>query len=379
MVTGADHRYMERALALAASATRQVLPNPTVGAVIVAENSVIGEGHHEFFGGPHAEVNAINAVLKTADLPASTIYVTLEPCSHIGKTGPCVDRIIASRIPRVVVGCRDPFPQVSGRGIETLRSAGLEVIEGILHDACVLANSRFILSHRLHRPYIILKWAQTQNGLVAPLSREPVTISSELSQNLVHYWRGQEMAIAVGNATARGDNPRLTVRRSNLYRQHELPPQQPTRVVIGNAQRLPSSLALWQTDAPTLVFSPSGTPYRRTEPHISVEPYDPDSPLAMQVCNALYRKQILSIIIEGGTATLNQFIEADLWDEIRVFTSPAKFPAGLAAPGLPNNPQLTTTVGSDTLQMLVHPALSARLGVAESSISSLISSALKPL
>lgn len=371
--------FMKRALQLADKKTRSVLPNPTVGAVLVVGNTIVGEGHHERFGGPHAEVNAISAVQDRQLLANSTLYVTLEPCSHTGKTPPCVDLILTSKIPRVVVGCRDPYPQVAGRGIQALRDAGVEVTEGVLHDECVLANSRFILAHKMQRPYIILKWAQTHNGLLGPASGEPTPISSAYSQALLHYWRGKEMAIAVGSTTARTDDPSLTARHLDFYCDHELPAHQPTRVIIGDGSHLPEHLSLWTPDAPTIIFIPAQAPRNTTTHHPIVWRYDPGQPLIPQVCRALYEHQLLSIIVEGGAVTLQNFIDADLWDESRVFTAPFSFPTGRAAPPLPRPTQLITTCGPDTLELAAHPQLAARLGIHDSSITPLLASAIRPL
>lgn len=374
------HELMQQSLSLAVSNTRRVLPNPTVGALLVAADTIIGQGCHERFGGPHAEVNAIASVKDRALLPLSTLYVTLEPCSHTGKTPPCVDLIIASRIPRVVVGCRDPYPQVSGRGIHALRDAGIEVVEGVLHDECILANSRFILAHRMQRPYIILKWAQTANGFIAPPGGEPTAISSAQSRQLLHYWRGQEMAIAVGNNTARLDNPQLTVRHVELYRDDELPPLHPARVVIGDVTHLPAHLALWNSATPTIAFAPITSPEKPTLRHVSVCDYDAARPLLPQLCRTLYERQILSVLVEGGAATLQSFIEADLWDEIRVFSSPTSWPSGQRAPTLPHAAcVVTTTSGPDTLELVAHPHLAARVGVRDSSLTPLLLSATQPL
>jgi diaminohydroxyphosphoribosylaminopyrimidine deaminase/5-amino-6-(5-phosphoribosylamino)uracil reductase len=369
---------MALALSLASIHTRSVLPNPAVGAVLVANNKIIGKGCHEYFGGPHAEVNAIAAVKDPTLLTHSTLYVTLEPCAHTGKTPPCVDLIIASKIPRVVVGCRDPHPKVAGRGIAALRNAGVSVTEGVLHDECVRLNKRFILTHKERRPYIILKWAQTRNRLVAPSNRERTQITSSYSQQLLHYWRGQEMSIAVGCETVRVDNPRLTVRHDELYCEYERPPHQPTRVVIGNAQRLSRDRALWEPDAPTIVFTPADEPLTLGQPSITVVRYGSAEPFIPQVCCALYERHILSMLVEGGPRTLQGFIDADLWDEIRIFTAPCTFASGVAAPITPHPPQWITTSGPDTLELLAHPKLASRLGIAETRIVPLLASSVPP-
>jgi diaminohydroxyphosphoribosylaminopyrimidine deaminase/5-amino-6-(5-phosphoribosylamino)uracil reductase len=259
-----------------------------------------------------------------------------------------------------------------------LLDAGVSITEGILHDECVLANRRFLLAHRERRPYIILKWAQTRDGFMAPPTKEPIRISSARSQQLLHYWRGQEMAIAVGCETVRTDNPRLTARHLELYHERELPPHQPTRVIVGLAGRLADDRALWEPDAPTIIFSP--TEASQTPPPLGTIAlqYTAKKPLIPQLCHALYDQQLLSLIVEGGAHTLQGFIDADLWDEIRVFTAPCTFASGLAAPILPSPPQWMTTSGPDTVELLAHPKLASRLGIAESSIIPLLASVVPP-
>jgi len=369
---------MKQALDLAGGCTRTVLPNPAVGAVLVANGTVIGAGCHERFGGPHAEVNAINSVQEPALLAQSTLYVTLEPCAHTGKTPPCVDLIIASKIPRVVIGCSDPNPRVSGRGIQMLRDAGVMVTEGMLHDECVLTNRRFILAHKERRPYIILKWAQTHNGFIAPLNKLPIQVSSFRSKQLLHYWRGQEMSIAVGRETVRSDNPSLTARHLELYGEGELPPHQPTRVVVGHASELPDDRRLWSPDAPTIVFSSTKHSLSALPSSVIALPFVTKEPLLPQLCRALYQHQLLSLIVEGGQRTLQRFIEADLWDEMRIFTAPVNWESGITAPIPPHHPQWSTTSGPDTVELLAHPLLASRLGIANSAIIPLLASAVPP-
>ncbi len=374
-----DHpseNLMRRALAIAGVYTRTVLPNPAVGAVLVANGTVIGAGCHERFGGPHAEVNAIRSVKDPTLLAQSTLYVTLEPCAHIGKTPPCVNLILASKIPRVVVGCRDPHPQVSGRGIEMLRDAGVSVTESVLHDECVVANRRFILAHKEMRPYIILKWAETSNGFFAQPNKQPIQISSFHSQQLLHYWRGQEMSIAVGRETVLTDNPSLTVRHLQLYEQYELPPRQPSRIIIGRAGGLPDDRALWNADAQTIAFLSPKDSLTNLKKGVLALPLTIEEPFLIQLCRALYQHQLLSLIVEGGARTLQSFIDSDLWDEMRIFTAPMKFSSGLPAPTLQHRPKWTTTSGPDSVKMLAHPSLAARLGIAESAIIPLLASAV---
>jgi diaminohydroxyphosphoribosylaminopyrimidine deaminase/5-amino-6-(5-phosphoribosylamino)uracil reductase len=357
-----DERFMRRALELAAQETRRTLPNPSVGAVVVKSGEIIGEGYHQRFGQPHAEVNAINSISDQSKLAGSTVYVTLEPCSHYGKTPPCADLLIRSGISSVVVGCLDPYEKVSGAVVERLRAAGMQVKVGVLHDECVSLNRRFILARKERRPYIILKWAQTADRFIAPEDGARMTISSQQSHQLLHYWRGQEMAIAVGANTARTDDPSLTVRYTELYAERELPPMQPLRVLIGDASKLPDGLKLWGSDAPTLAYS--NKPGLHFGPTVSVSICDTSNRLIQTICEDLYQREVLSIIIEGGTTTLSHFIESNLWDEARVFTSPMMLYRGKSAPELGEvAPSSTTTSGSDLLEVFYHPDLPKRLGL----------------
>lgn len=327
-----DLKYMRRALELAQRGGRAVAPNPMVGAVLVHGDNVIGEGLHQKYGEAHAEVNAIRSV-TAKDLHLvreSTLYVSLEPCSHFGKTPPCADLIIETKIPRVVVACRDPFPSVSGRGIEKLRAAGIDVTEGVLRDEALFLNRRFMTAHRECRPYIILKWAQTRDGYIAPPAQKPFWFSSEHSRQLTHAWRAEEMAILIGSTTARVDNPQLTVRYTDLCAPESFPIQNPLRIVIDRDDNLPANLELFSKDAPTLIYnanvnSSSGTIIRKA---LSFDSGD----VSKQVCADLYQRKILSVIVEGGRATLQSFIDAGLWDEARVFYCPIEFGAGTPAP-----------------------------------------------
>lgn len=329
---------MDRALALATQGGRAVMPNPLVGAVLVRDGEVIGEGYHESFGSPHAEVNAIQRCTDRAKLCGATLYVTLEPCSHFGKTPPCADLIIATQIARVVIGCRDPFPEVAGKGIARLQAAGIEVIEGIRHRESVLLNKRFILAHRLKRPYIILKWAQTSDGFIARSDGSSKWISSEASRILSHQWRAQEMSILVGATTARIDDPRLTVR-------HVQGPH-PLRLVLDAALSLPAHRAIFTKEADTIVFNAEKSERRG---HVTLERIDFQKPIAAQIVRALFQRSIISLIIEGGTRTLQTFIDADLWDEARVFISPHSFGSGITAPTLQIPSESVTPSGEDRL------------------------------
>ena len=335
------------------------MPNPMVGAVITYKQEIIGEGYHQAYGGPHAEVHAIRAVRDPALLKESTLFVTLEPCSHFGKTPPCADLIIESGIPHVVVGCRDPFSEVSGRGITKLRSAGIQVTE-LLSDECVLLNRRFILAHRERRPYIILKWAQSADGYIASTDPRLGWFTSERSRALVHQWRAEEMAILVGTKTVLVDNPSLTVRYGYDTEGETQTRRNPLRVTVDRAGALKPDLQIFKPDAETLVFgaAPIGA-----GPHIQSVCIDPSKPLETQICQNLYERRVLSLIVEGGAKTLRGFLELGLWDEARIFQAPERFGSGMKAPTWPSAHQALVSSGVDTVTTMVNPELPLRLGI----------------
>jgi diaminohydroxyphosphoribosylaminopyrimidine deaminase/5-amino-6-(5-phosphoribosylamino)uracil reductase len=351
--------YMRRALHLAAKGGRMVMPNPMVGAVIVHKDRTIGEGYHEVYGGPHAEVNAIRAVQDLSLLKESTLFVTLEPCSHFGKTPPCADLVIESGVPHVVVGCRDPFPEVAGRGIAKLQSAGITVTE-LPCDECVLLNRRFILAHRERRPYVILKWAQSADGYLTPPPPHPGWFTSQQSRELVHHWRAEEMAILVGTKTVSIDNPSLTVRYGQGERSDIPEAKNPIRVTVDRAGVLKPTMNIFNSEAQTLVFgaAPAGV-----AANVQSVTLDASVPLATQICRDLYERRALSLIVEGGAETLNGFLALGLWDEARVFQAPIAFNGGVKAPPIPIGAQVVTTSGDDTITTVIHPAISNRLGI----------------
>ena len=322
--------YMRRCLQLAGLGLGSVAPNPMVGAVLVHEEGVIGEGWHARFGEAHAEVNAVREALERghgAMLASSTLYVSLEPCSHFGKTPPCTELIITHRIPKVVVGCRDPFPEVNGRGILRLREAGVEVTEGLLEAECRDLNRRFFVFTRSHRPYVILKWAETADGRIG-MPGERTQISGEYSRRLVHKWRSEEAAILVGTRTAIVDDPALTTR--------EWIGKNPLRLVVDMDLELPGSLKLMNGDAPTLVFNA-----RRHDPGpvqgggVGYYQVTTDVSLVPQILNALHQMSIQSVIVEGGARVLQSFIDEHCWDEARIIRAEEKMLAGgLPAPVL---------------------------------------------
>lgn len=303
-----------------------------VGCVIVVNNRIISEGFTSEYGGNHAEVNAINAVKEKSLLKAATLYVTLEPCSHFGKTPPCSDLIIASGIPNVVIGCVDDNEAVAGKGIKKLMEAGVNVTVGVLEKECKQHHKRFFTFHNKKRPYIILKWAETQDGFIAPKTKNekaPVWITNTYSRQLVHKWRAEEQAILVGANTVIEDNPSLTVRGWTG--------KNPIRVVINRKNKLPKSLNVFNNSAETLV--------------IDNKSIDFNSRVAFQICNVLFEKNINSAIIEGGTKTLQTFIDENLWDKARVFSGKTTFKEGVKAPKLSGVLISEETITDDILKI----------------------------
>ena len=322
-----DSAYIHRCLHLAGLGSGYVAPNPMVGAVLVHDNRIIGEGFHEVFGGPHAEVNCLLSV-KGEDrhlIPLSVMYVSLEPCVHFGKTPPCADLIISERVGEVVIGCRDPFPGVDGKGIEKLQAAGVKLRLGVEETACREVNKRFFTFQEKHRPYIILKWAQTQNRKMASSGKERLMITNEFSNRLVHKWRSEEAAIMVGTNTAIADDPALTTRLWSG--------RHPVRAVIDMDRRLPPNLKLFNRKYPTIVFN---TLSDETEENLLMYKVSREMSLVQQVARAFHQLSIQSVIVEGGAMTLQSFIDAGIWDEIRVITNNRLIvPDGIWAPELP--------------------------------------------
>ena len=323
---GIDELYMGRCLQLAKNGVRDVAPNPMVGAVIVHNGEIIGEGYHCKCGQAHAEPNAIASVKDEHLLEQSTLYVSLEPCSHYGKTPPCAELIIKKRIPRVVIGMKDPNPQVAGRGIQMLRQAGIEVTVGVLEQQCRQLNKRFICYHEKKRPYIILKWAQTADFKIDACrqsSAESVAvISNTITKQLVHQMRAENMAIMVGTRTALLDNPSLRTTRWSG--------NNPLRVVIDKQLRLPADSKLLQPIAPTLVFTEkTAYPFETSAELCQI---DFESKAWQQMLGELFRRKIHSLIVEGGTYLLNSLIQIGLCDEMHVETSPRNLGDGVEAP-----------------------------------------------
>ena len=338
--------YMRRCIELAQNAAGYTAPNPMVGCVIVCDGRIIGEGYHQKYGAPHAEVNAIKSVRNIDLLPHSTLYVNLEPCSHHGKTPPCADLIVEKKIPHVVVGSSDPNPLVAGKGIARLQAAGCRVTQHVLEDECDRLNVRFMTFHRKHRPYITLKWAQTDDGFIDVIrndyvTRRPTWITGWYEQMLVHKWRAEEQSVMVGTNTAFLDNPMLNLRHWKG--------EPPLRVVIDRLLRLPESLHLFDGSQPTLVFTEKQHP-EKSGVEYAVIPFD--SQLPQRILDELYRRNILSVLIEGGTRLLQSFINAGLWDEARIFTGKVQFGKGVKAPELSQPATETQQTGNSILRII---------------------------
>ena len=346
-----DEKYMLRCLELARNGFGNVAPNPMVGCVIVYDGNIIGEGYHQEYGKAHAEVNAIQSVKDKSLLKKSTLYVNLEPCSHFGKTPPCANLIVEHNIPRVIIGCVDSFSEVSGKGIEKLKTAGIEVVVGVLENESLELNKRFFTFHNKKRPYIILKWAETQDGFIdvdRPLDKSRDTIvdnwiTSPLSKQLVHKWRGEEAAILVGTTTALNDNPQLNVR--------EWKGKNPVRVVVDLHDRLPQSLNIFDKSVPTIVFSLTK---KEEEINLTFLKINDPKNLIKEILDELYIRNIQSAIIEGGATLLQSFIDQNLWDEARIFVGNRKFTTGLKAPILKGNLKTEELIDIDRLKWIVN-------------------------
>lgn len=319
-----EEKYIRRCIELARNGRGNVSPNPMVGAVIVHDGKIIGEGYHVRCGEAHAEVNAIRSVKDPSLLKHSTIYVSLEPCSHHGKTPPCADLIIEKQIPRIVIGCQDPFSEVAGRGIRKLRDAGREVVVGVLEKECRELIQQFILFNTLHRPYITLKWAESADGYIdrRRTGGQPEVLSTPLTAMVVHKKRAEADAILVGRRTALLDNPSLTVRN--------WAGRNPVRVVLDRELSLPAHLHLFDGTVKTLVFTAKEHPAARANVEYIRLDYTKD--VLPQLLDELYRRGLQSLLVEGGSQLLQSFIDAGLWDEIWVEPSGRLLPDGVKAP-----------------------------------------------
>ncbi len=340
-------RYMQRCLELARLGAGSVSPNPMVGAVLVRDGKIVAENYHRRYGGPHAEALVVAAALDAYGAEArsvfreATLYVSLEPCAHQGKTPPCAQLLADQGIGRVVVACRDPFDQVNGQGIRMLEAAGIEVIEGVLEAEARWLNRRFMTRLAVQRPYIILKWAQTADGYMAPTDGGQKWITGAAANQLVHRWRSEEDAVLVGAKTALADDPQLTVR--------EWRGRNPKRVLVDRQLVTPAHAKLYDGAAETLVFNASRSEWRTDVKYIALEDFDRYLP--QQIAYQLYLLDVQSVIVEGGRKTLELFIEAGLWDEARVFSSATAWGAGVTAPVLHGKAAKVQAVGQDTLSV----------------------------
>lgn len=319
-----DEKYMMRCIQLARNGCLGAAPNPMVGAVVVCDGQIIGEGYHARCGEAHAEVNAINCVKDESLLRRSTLYVSLEPCAHYGKTPPCARLIVSKGIPKVVIGCQDPFSKVSGKGIEILRNAGCEVVLGVLEKACQDLNKAFFTVQLKHRPFITLKWAQSADGFMDVIrdGDEPVKLSSPLTQMVAHKRRSEHQAIMVGTRTAWLDNPSLNVRAWSG--------PQPSRIVIDKDLTLPRQLNLFDDSQPTLVVT------EKSETIAGAMTFQADFKRSIlpQLMEELLRRNIQSLLVEGGAQLLQSFIDEGLWDEIYVEQCPQVLGHGILSPSL---------------------------------------------
>ncbi len=325
-----NEEYMQRCLQLASLGIGKVAPNPMVGSVIVYEDKIIGEGFHQQYGRAHAEVNAIESVSDKTLLNQSTLYVSLEPCSHFGKTPPCADLILHHKIPKVVIGCRDVNPLVAGKGIERLKQNGVEVLENIIEYECRELNKRFFTFHQKKRPYIILKWAQTHNGIIgklretsSPLNENERQISNEFASVIVHKMRSEEAAIMVGTNTVFNDNPSLTTRHWKG--------KNPVRIIIDKHLKIPLSHNVFNNEARTFIFNAIKNETTENLNYIKIEG---NSFYIKNYLDHLYQQNIQSVIVEGGAQLLQSFINEKLWDEAHIFVSPVIWENGVRSPGL---------------------------------------------
>ncbi len=342
-----DHgSYMQKCFDLAQRSKGFTTPNPMVGTVLVHHDRIIGEGWHHFYGADHAEVNCLKNVTDADKrlIPESTMYVNLEPCAHYGLTPPCASRIVAEGIKKVVVANTDPFEKVNGSGIKILQDAGVSVETGLHEKEGLWLNRRFFCFHQQKRPYIVLKWAQTKDGFIAPEDRSRYPITGAGAQSLVHKWRTEETAIMVGTTTALNDNPELTAR---LHKGNH-----PLRIVLDRHLQIPRTHHIFDDTAATWIINEQ---QELLDGNIHFVQLPFNETLLPALMSLLYRNRILSLLIEGGAALLSSFISMDLWDEARVFTGDGLLQKGIRPPLLAGDaPAFTTMVGQDTLQVSVN-------------------------
>lgn len=331
---------MQRALELAENSRGTASPNPMVGCVIVHKDEIIGEGWTQPYGGAHAEVHAIAMIADLSLLPESTAYVTLEPCAHFGKTPPCADLLVKYNLNRVLVACTDPNPLVAGKGIDKLKEAGVKVDLGLLEDEALNFNRRFFTGIGKKRPYIILKWAETQDGFVARKNFDSKWISNEYSRKLVHQWRAEEDAIMVGTNTAKYDDPALNVR--------DWKGNDPIQIVIDKELKLDAGLKLFNGVQPTLCYNLIENAEKVKTTYIKLNEEDFLEGLLLD----LHNRKIQSVIVEGGSQLLQSFIEINLWDEARIFTGNITFEEGISAPKIDGNITSQQDVLGDSLKII---------------------------
>ncbi|MEM7382633.1 MAG: bifunctional diaminohydroxyphosphoribosylaminopyrimidine deaminase/5-amino-6-(5-phosphoribosylamino)uracil reductase RibD [Bacteroidota bacterium] len=347
--TAEDKMFMLRCLQLGKKGLGSTAPNPMVGCVIIHQGKIIGEGFTSPYGGPHAEVNAVASVKNKELLRSSTLYVSLEPCSHFGKTPPCADLIIKNKIPRVMIGIKDPHSKVAGKGIQKLRDAGCEVAVGLMEDACREHHRRFLTFQEKQRPYIILKWAESAEGYLAPESTartekpEPYWITGKASRQLVHQWRSEEQAILVGTNTVLQDNPKLNTRQWEG--------KSPIRIVLDKDLKIPANYAVLDGTVETLVLTQNKDRNQYVD-GVRYKTMDFSQEVADQICRLLHQHQVQSVIIEGGAQTLQTFINSGLWDEARIFRGAVNFKKGIKAPAIDGHEVANRMLDEDQLTII---------------------------
>src|SRR6185312_3408181 len=338
-------KYMQQAINLAIKSFGRVAPNPMVGCIIVYKGRVIGKGYHEKYGEAHAEINAIHSVKNKALLKDATLYVTLEPCAHHGKTPPCADAIVKQGIKKVVIGCIDPNPLVKGKGIAKLMHSGCNIITGVLEKECTELNKRFFTFQREKRPYIILKWAMTKDGYmdrIRTIDEQPLKITGKEADKLSHKWRGEEQAIMAGTRTILMDNPRLT----NRLTSGQLKDKSPIRILLDRNLVIPREANIFNKFASVIVLNEKKNSQSGNTEFLKVK-FKNNS--LDTILNELYKRNIQSILVEGGASLLNSFISQNLWDEARVFISAQKIDNGIKAPTITGKLRFKIKTGSDTL------------------------------
>lgn len=341
--------YIKRCIQLAKNGLGTTYPNPMVGCVIVHKGKIIGEGWHQKAGGPHAEVNAINSVVDKRLLKRSILYVSLEPCNHFGKTPPCSDLIIANQFPQVVIGCIDPYDEVAGKGVEKLIKHGCEVIVGVLEEECIELNKRFFTYHTKKMPYVILKWAETKDGFIDVNRKvvnldeaKPNWITNQYSRQLVHKWRVEEQSILVGTNTVINDNPKLDGR--SWFGKN------PIRIVMDKTFKIPNNYDVFDGSVKTIIVTEKVNELKGS--NLYYKQVDFSKNIAQQICKIVYKHKIQSVIIEGGRQTLQTFIDANLWNEARIFVGEKTFSMGVNAPNISGEETCAIKIKNDVLKIL---------------------------